>query len=219
LSIIVEYSTGINGLVLGETVRETDITARVERMYATDPERPFLFVWVTSPETVAVQSRMDRDPTVSGVQRLDVVGDHQLYRLRATAATDVVLYPVCVELGGQGLERYYKTNRCHFRTRFPDREALAAFKSFVTENGLAFELHTLYDGAEVATPPKNPDGLTNEQREALVLAYDQGLFDIPRRSTIRDLAGELGVSRQAVSERLRRGYDTLVRRHLKKPRG
>jgi predicted DNA binding protein len=160
---------------------------------------------------------MDRDPTVTGVQRLDVVGDHQLYRLRATAATEVVLYRTCVELGGQGLQRYYRNNRCHFRSRFPDRDAFASFRSFIIENGLAFELHTLYDGAEVPTPPENPDGLTDEQREALVLAYDKGLFDIPRGSTTRELAAELGVSRQAVSERLRRGYATLVGRHLKMP--
>jgi predicted DNA binding protein len=48
-----------------------------------------------------------------------------------------------------------------------------------------------------------------------LLAYERGFFDIPRRATAADLAAELDVSRQAVSERLRRGYAALVETHVR----
>lgn len=48
------------------------------------------------------------------------------------------------------------------------------------------------------------DGLTTRQRETLRLAADRCYFEIPRRATLADLADELGVSDQAISERLRR---------------
>lgn len=63
--------------------------------------------------------------------------------------------------------------------------------------------------------PSRPDsgtwyGLTEPQREALVLARRRGYFEIPRRCTVADLAGELGISDQAMSERLRRAVGCLV---------
>ena len=49
-----------------------------------------------------------------------------------------------------------------------------------------------------------------EDDEALVLAVERGYYDIPRQCTTAQLAAVLGVSDQAVSERLRRGIATLV---------
>jgi hypothetical protein len=51
-----------------------------------------------------------------------------------------------------------------------------------------------------------------EDDEALVLAVERGYYDIPRQCTTAQLAAVLGVSDQAVSERLRRGIATLVER-------
>jgi predicted DNA binding protein len=56
--------------------------------------------------------------------------------------------------------------------------------------------------------------VTGPQREALVLAVERGYYDIPRRCSTAELAAVLGVSDQAVSERLRRGIATLVERTL-----
>jgi len=41
-------------------------------------------------------------------------------------------------------------------------------------------------------------------------ALDIGYFTVPKRAEIADVAAELGVSPQAVSRRLRRGYASLV---------
>ena len=53
--------------------------------------------------------------------------------------------------------------------------------------------------------------LTTEQREALVVAFKQGYYNVPRDATANDIADELGISHQALSERFRRAYHQLVK--------
>ncbi|EFW93068.1 DNA binding domain-containing protein [Haladaptatus paucihalophilus DX253] len=63
-----------------------------------------------------------------------------------------------------------------------------------------------------------PHERTEQQHETLRSAMDRGYYEIPRRMTTTDLAEELGVSHQAVSERLRRGHRCLVEHGLPTPR-
>ncbi|RLM81550.1 helix-turn-helix domain-containing protein, partial [Halobellus sp. Atlit-38R] len=60
-------------------------------------------------------------------------------------------------------------------------------------------------------------GLSEPQREALTLAVQMGYYDIPRGCTTQELASELGISDQAVTERLRRAIGAFVRRALLTP--
>jgi hypothetical protein len=59
-------------------------------------------------------------------------------------------------------------------------------------------------------PDDRPELLTPVQRRTLVVAIEQGYFEIPRQSTLDDLAADLGVSKQAVSERLRRALGAVA---------
>ena len=52
--------------------------------------------------------------------------------------------------------------------------------------------------------------LTKTQYETVVTAYELGYFDVPRKVTLKELAAELDVSHQALSERLRRSHAALV---------
>jgi hypothetical protein len=53
------------------------------------------------------------------------------------------------------------------------------------------------------------DALTEKQREALELAYDEGYFERPRRANQAQLAEGLGISKQAFSRRLARVEENL----------
>lgn len=57
-------------------------------------------------------------------------------------------------------------------------------------------------------------GLTAKQREALVRAFEMGYYNVPRDATATDLADDLGISHQALSERFRRAYHQLVEPEL-----
>jgi predicted DNA binding protein len=95
--------------------------------------------------------------------------------------------------------------------RFPSREALSEYRSYLEKQGIEFRLERLYDAERT---DGDEIGLTEQQRETLLLALEMGFFDIPRQTTTAGLAEELGISNQAVSERLRRGYAGLVKQLL-----
>lgn len=208
MSLIAEYSVGGERLVLGETLAAyPNIRLELERSVAVEPNKPILFLWVEGGDLDAFETAMEADPTATGIQLLSDLGEARLYRVQVTPAADVVLYPQWVELGAERLETRFENGTWNSRTRFPDRETIAAYREFLSENGVSFHLHRLYDSDEVDT---HEDGLTERQRETLKLAYAKGFFDIPRQTTTAELADEIGISNQAVSERLRRGYARLV---------
>lgn len=211
MSIIAEYRLSAGRLVLGPTFETVpDIELELERSFATDPTCPILFAWARGPLDAFEAAAAD-DPTVADLQVLDTVGEKRLYRIAVSEATEVVLYSRWVELGAERLEARFADGWWHSRTRFPDREILGDYRAYLDDHDIAFRLKRLYDAGQASG---DDIGLTPEQRETLVLAYEMGYFDIPRGTTTSGLAEELGVSNQAISERLRRGYRRLVEQLL-----
>lgn len=93
------------------------------------------------------------------------------------------------------------------RGRFPDRSALVALREVCVEHDISFRLERLYESRAASDEVV---GLTPRQREALLVASEMGYFDVPRRTSIADVAARLGISAPALSERLRRGQRHLV---------
>ncbi|MEY7848374.1 helix-turn-helix domain-containing protein [Natrarchaeobius sp. A-rgal3] len=56
--------------------------------------------------------------------------------------------------------------------------------------------------------------LTETQYETIRVAHDLGYFAVPREVTLEELATELGISHQALSERLRRSHEALISAEL-----
>jgi len=61
--------------------------------------------------------------------------------------------------------------------------------------------------------------LTEPQQEAIAEAYRQGYYDVPREISLEELANELDISHQALSERLRRANRVLAGEQLDNPSG
>jgi hypothetical protein len=53
-------------------------------------------------------------------------------------------------------------------------------------------------------------GVTPEQREALVAALEAGFYEAPQGATMAEVADTIGISQQALSERLRRAHGNLL---------
>ncbi|MEF8801015.1 MAG: helix-turn-helix domain-containing protein [Halolamina sp.] len=72
------------------------------------------------------------------------------------------------------------------------------------------------DRLSPASPPDEnvPADLTAPQKQALQVAREEGYFDVPRETTLDELGSELGVPRQAVSFRIRRGIRRLADERL-----
>ena len=54
------------------------------------------------------------------------------------------------------------------------------------------------------------DGLTAKQEMMLEVAHEHGYWAVPRGASLEDLANEMDLSAQAVSERLRRATKVLM---------
>jgi predicted DNA binding protein len=80
------------------------------------------------------------------------------------------------------------------------------------EHDIALELDRVYALEDLETG--NHYGLTDEQREALLAAVLGGYFGVPRGTTLGDVAAELDISRQAASERIRRGAHVVLSKTL-----
>lgn len=89
---------------------------------------------------------------------------------------------------------------------FANRDAFRKFSSFWQQNA-DFRLSRLTHDGETEPPG---DGLTDRQYEALRTAYERGYFDIPRRTSLKELAIELDISPSSLSERLRRAQTQLI---------
>jgi predicted DNA binding protein len=212
MGIIAEFSVEHPETVLEDTLStvpemELDLVSEI----GTDPDRPVLFFWASGDDFETFEAAMADDPTVTNVEAYTRLADRVFYRIQITEATEVVAYRTWVEAGANQLEATYADGSWHNRFRFPDRDALRTVRSWAVRNGFEFDLHSVY--AE-RPAERSVEGLTDEQETVLALARERGYFEIPRRASLADLAEELSLSQQSVSERLRRAHRTLADRHV-----
>ena len=89
----------------------------------------------------------------------------------------------------------------------PNRTNLATLWNYAEENDIEIELLGVNEYASLGTTDA---GLTDSQREALLVALDTGYFEDPRNATLTEVATELGISQPAASGLLRRGTKRLI---------
>lgn len=99
----------------------------------------------------------------------------------------------------------------NLRVLFPDRSGVSAANNYVQEHDVSFDLKCLYDVDAIRRVRYN---LTSDQHEALVEDLQHGYYDIPRETQLEDLADELDISHQALSERFRRATRLLIKNIL-----
>lgn len=209
MNAIAEYRVAAGDFVLGRVV-EPGMSAEIDRLIGEENAVVHYF-WVdgelpsTSEGGAAVGSLRD-------LELLDEVGSSALYRGRCSPEGDSLVralttHDASILYGGGDDDEW------QFRLAFPDRETLSAFQdTLVEKGGPKLSLDGVYNPTEATASLKSD--LTDRQRETILTAYEEGYFDIPRKITLVDLAGLMGVSDQAVSERMRRGEAKLIRTHL-----
>lgn len=208
MSLIAEFDVQNPGTALSNALREfDDVELEIVQQVGTDPDRPYMFIWVDAADFGAWEAAMAADETVAGVEQYTEMDGERLYRMQITDAAESVSYGMWVRLGAEQLEAIWADGWWHVRMRFPDRAALAECQRWCEEHGVPFELRGIYtDIAE----ERESTPLTPEQEAVLKTALELDYFEVPRGASMSDLAAELDVSSQAVSERLRRGHAALI---------
>ena len=151
------------------------------------------------------QASLSDDENVLGLTLLDDFDDRALFRIEWPSDINGLVGSIKAH-GATILDAAGTNERWDFQLRFPNSADISDFHADCNREGIHLDLRRLYrpDQSDLET-----SGLTPTQRETLLTALEEGYFSIPRRITGEELAARLGVSDQAVSERLRRAQTTV----------
>lgn len=150
-------------------------------------------------------------PSVENIIEVTRHDNERLYSLDWDIARDVFFQGI-LELEGQLLSATGTSSTWEFEIRFPTHEALSEFQEYCSNGHIPLEVGRIYNPVRPGTGMWY--GVTKAQRETLMRAVRGGYYAIPRRMSTQDLADELGISDQAVTERLRRAIETLTENTL-----
>jgi predicted DNA binding protein len=214
---VAELAIPVAEFALGETATALDsVTFEIERVVADSGESLMPLLWVSGSEREALERALDSDPSVEGFDFLaDTTRDSSaetdfLYRMEWNERIEA-LAGLLVEEGGTVLTARTANGRWHLRLLFPERAALARAYDGCEAIVPAIDVRKIYPLEEGR---EDRFGLTDEQREALTLAFNHGYYGIPRGTMAAEFAEALGISHQALSERLRRAHGSLVENAL-----
>lgn len=208
MSVIAEYTVPTESFALSATLAAVPgMVVEIERVVAHGQDQVVPYLWVTGEADDEFDRIVRDDPTTTEVTKLDTYEDGTLYRAKWTRKIESVVHAY-TETGATIVEAVGRASGWELRMRFDEERLVAAFGDYCRDNDVAFELNRLYHPTEPMAGGQF--GLTPKQRTALVAALDRGYFDIPRRSTMGEVADELGISQQSLSKRLRRGHRNLV---------
>lgn len=172
----------------------------------TDAVIPFLWVDGVPPDDVVRAARSHE--AVDDIEPLDQYDGHgTLFRVVWNSAVrDAITHVAASDL--TLLAAHDTAKEWHFEFRADSAEPFAAFQDDLQASGTPTRLVRLTESRQALE--RSGGDLTEDQREALSLAYERGYFEEPRGVAVEDLAAEVDISRQAFSGRLRRGIRTLV---------
>lgn len=207
MSLCAEITVPGAETALGWVLRDLDVRVEFDPIVPTeDAYLPYLWVEGSQDTVDRFEDRIRGVEAVAGVSALQERDSRRLYWVDWESRSDGVFgaasrSDACVKRAigtpeGWGL-----------RLQGIDRTCLASFRDECAARSIPFTLQRLRSARPTIDTGTE---LTEPQRDALRLAYDEGYYDVPRDTTLERLGATLDVSRQAVSNRLRRGTKRLV---------
>lgn len=194
--------------------RLPDLDATVVRETSTNPGESVYVLRFDYDGSADVRPVLAADPTVREVEAMPGFETRSQWAIRFTDGTRL-LNPRVTSEGGFVLDARSSNGGHHPRGwhehwLLPDRETLHDVWQYARDEGFDFEVLEFSDRGR--TDPEYPGATapTEEQRETLVAAYEQGYFAEPRETSLEELADSLDLSPTAVGGRLRRGMKALV---------
>jgi hypothetical protein len=190
---------------LAETFdRAPAATVRLERTVGAPGDRPTPFAWVSGVETAT--DLLAADPSVASARKVGEDGDAELFEVRFDGRVGAFFRTV-FDHGGVVLRATAADGTWTLQLRFADRNGVGEVFDDEFRREYDATVVRLYGSTDAPAPRS---GLTDKQRRALTTAFELGYYSVPRDVDLESVGDRLGVSRQAVSERLRRAHQLLV---------
>lgn len=208
MGTIVDASVPAEQFALGDTFEDVgDAEFEAVRLVAHDTSQVLPFLWGSSSSQDALYGALAGDESTESVQRVSRDDDRSLFRIEWDAKIRIVV-SVLVEEEGTLLGAKAQDERWTLRVLFPDHDAISATFEFCKDVGIDLSIRRVTGVTD--TIDNGGVGLSSDQLEALTVAFETDYYAVPRGMTLEALAGELDVSHQALSERLRRGHRNLI---------
>jgi hypothetical protein len=200
---MVPVTVTVDSFALGDTFeRVPDVEFDTVPVVAHEAGTAIPLLWASTDDPGAVREALKADPTTVGACQLAEDEEQSLYRVEWQPAVNAVVEGLL----GQGplLDAHGSQEGWSFRLLFPHRSSVDALADRCRDLGLDAGIHgPSADFIRGAT-------ISKKQAEALSAALSMGYYAVPRRRTLEDVADEVGVSHQALSERLRRGQQGII---------
>lgn len=208
MSTVVRAEVPSEEFALHETFEAApDVSFECERIIQSGGRIVMPLVWSYGADRETIDRALADDPTVDDASLVTAAGDDLLYRMEWIQRVQFVLQMLTTSRATV-LDSYGNGDTWTLRMLYPDRESLAETKEFCDDRGFGFEMQSVQ---ELDGEPGGRFGLTPRQYEALAVAHDAGYFEVPRQTSLGELADRLDITHQALSERLRRAHRSLVR--------
>ncbi|MDF9747140.1 helix-turn-helix domain-containing protein [Natrinema salsiterrestre] len=205
MSLIVEFE--IATPILRRTV-EAASRIDIEEIYQSETGETKLLCWAYGDSLADIDAAIDDDDTVRTYTLIEEPGDRRLYSVTLSELGENHLtYPTAAEYD-IGYRDVTVTTDTEIRARVPSREALFAYRDVCREKDIPFRIQRIFRESNRSSDRYD---ITDRQREALLVALENGYFDVPRGTTLTAVAERLDISDQALSARLRRGQANLLR--------
>lgn len=169
-----------------------------------------IHLWFSCGDGADVAAALEADTSVSEYEHIQTDGCEHLY---AVTIRQEILLPreIVHQYAGAITKAYGDAERWTLEVRFPSRDDFSAASDAFER----YDIDVTYRSIESAgTPDRRMNALTEAQRDVLERAIEMGYFEIPREATLQEIAEELEVSHQALSERLRRAHRSLAESNL-----
>lgn len=173
------------------------------------------YLRVTNETLDDIESELRNETDIDAFDIVDSVNGEALVRIEWAQQVDGLLTALD-ETNASILDGVGQADQWRFQLRFDTHEQLTDFYHHCVANDIHPDIESIHNSGTL--PPLDTEfELTDPQHEVLALALERGYFDVPRQINVVELADELGISDSAVSQRLRRGTQTILSNLLAHP--
>lgn len=183
-----------------------------EQFVAQNTDSVMPFMRVTTDDFDTFEIAVVEDPSVESFSNLAKSDGERVYHIHWSNNIKHILR-LLLEKDGVITTANMSTSTGFWEVQLmtPERDVFSEIYKLCEENGLSLTIDAIY---ELSDDESSQYGLTDSQYTTLVKAGEMGYYEVPRTTSLSELADELNVSHQALSERLRRAHGNLIDRTL-----
>jgi predicted DNA binding protein len=214
MSTMAKFTVQADAFPLGTLFRQhSEVDIELERVVPTQPALiPYIWIRGLSQSDISsVLASANQASAVKNIKRLDEVNGSYLLRVEWEPEKHGLLRGIS-EMNGTLISGTGTADLWTFEVRGETHADITHLQDYCRDHDIPISLTSIRTLSSATVGQEC--GLTDGQREALVLAHNRGYYQSPREVSLDDLASEFEITGQAFGSRLRRGINQLIKSTL-----